>query len=166
MTIARCLVDRSKCQWEVDFTDGPAAADRGLQRHKELRHPETLHVEPSEPQVPHVPQPMQQLANVDWWAQVMDGIARLAAESLRSGEPFTVFEVARFGVGEPINPQYDWGKATRDAVHLELIEHATDSEGRELSTRSPRPATKGSLVSLWRPGPAIAGRRQVRSETA
>lgn len=166
MTIARCLVDPSKCQWEVDFADGPAAADRGLQRHKERSHPETLPVEPAAPSEPHVPQPLPQLASVDWWAQVIDGIARLARESLRTGEPFTVFEVARFGVGEPVNPQYDWGKATRDAVHLELIEHATDSEGRELATRSPRPATKGSLVSLWRPGPAIAGTRRTRSQTA
>jgi hypothetical protein len=166
MTIARCLVDRSKCQWEVDFADGPAAADRGLERHKARCHPETMPTEPTEPVEPHVPQPLQQLANVDWWTQVMDGIAQLARESLRTGEPFTVFEVARFGVSEPINPQYDWGKATRDAVHLELIVHATDGEGRELSTRSPRPATKGSLVSLWRPGPAITGTPKTRSQSA
>lgn len=167
MTIARCLVDPSSCVWEVDFPAGPAAADRGLQRHKERRHPDAVPADEAASSEPRVPQPVPQLANVDWRTQSLDGIAQLARDSMRTGEPFTVFEVEKFGVGEPINPRYDWGKLTRDAVHLELIEHARDSEGHELSTRSPRPATKGSLVSLWRAGPTITGRRPAkRSETA
>jgi hypothetical protein len=161
MTIARCT--EAPCGWEVDFPDGPDAAQRGLDRHREFRHD----IAPPAVEAPHVPVPVKQLAHVDWRTQALDALAQLARGSLRTGEPFTVFEVAKYGVGEPINPQYDWGKLTRDAAHLGLIQHATDADGHELSTRSARPATKGSLVSLWGPGHAITGHRSTpRSDTA
>lgn len=143
-------------RWEQDLP--PNRAQQALDAHQAAHHGIT----PPTPDPDHVPQPVTQLAHVDWWTSAIDAIARLARESMRTGEPFTVFEVARYGVGEPINTRTDWGKLTRDAAHQGLIEHAKDAAGHELSTRSARPATKGSLVALWVAGPAITGRPSTR----
>lgn len=159
--IFKCLIcpDQDK-RWEQDLP-----ADRGqkaLDAHQQAHHG----VLPPAPDPDHVPQPVQQLAHVDWWTHAIDGIAQLARESLRTGEPFTVYEVTKYGVGEPSNPRTDWGKVTRDAEHQQLIIHATDGEGRHLAGPSKRPGVNGSLVSLWRPGPAVTGKRPSRSDTA
>lgn len=163
MTLAKCT--HTDCNWEVDIPGDEFAADAARVRHEARRH---LSTPPSTPlhQLGQPAEPIAQLANVDWWARAIDGLTQLARESMATGEPFTIYEVSRFGVGEPLNPRTDWGKFARDAEHLRLIVHARDEKGRELSTRSVRPATKGSLVALWQPGPAITGAPKTRSDTA
>lgn len=155
MIVGCTLCPDQESRWEQDL---PAdRAQQALDAHQQRQHSDLVSKPELDPE-PHVPVPVQQLANADWWTQAIDGIGKLAQESLRTGEPFTVYDIARHGIGEPANPRTDWGKLTRDAQHLRLIAHATDSEGRELTTRSHRPATKSSLVFQWVAGPAITGR--------
>jgi hypothetical protein len=153
MTIAKCTIG---CPWEFDVPGDEFAADEARVRHESLRCPNRV-PSTSAASLParvlgEPVEPVRQLPSVEWRTRALDALVQLAATKAT----FTVFEIAEYGVGEPPAPRTDWGKLTRDAEHMGFIRHARDNEGRELSARSQRPATKGSLVSVWTAGKAIA----------
>lgn len=138
MTVIRCKADPTSCVWEVDFADA-AEGQRGLDRHLAFRHP-------SSPPVLHrSPEPVSQLASVAWETTAIDALQHLA----RTRAEFTVYDVHDFGVGEPIDPQYDWGRLTRKARHLGIIEPVVLPDGSEKAVQSRRPGTRASLVKVW-----------------
>lgn len=137
------------CPWQVEFAT-PAAAVKGRDRHERLRHPSDALT--ARQDIPEDERRIPQLASADWRLQALEALRRLARERAE----FTVYDVADFGVGQPLRPQFDWGKLTRDAAHLGLIRHALDADGREKSTRSKRPGTKSS------PGRGLDGRPRGR----
>lgn len=150
MTIARCT---QGCGWEVDVPGDEFDADAGRVRHEQQRCPNRP-ATPSEPShtLGEPAQPIRQFPSNEWRTKALDALADLA----RTRPRFTIYEVVELGVGEPPNPSKDWGILTRDAEHMGLIKHARDDTGREMSERSKRPATKGSLVFVWTAGKAIA----------
>lgn len=137
MTIASCYL----CPWEIDILGGQESADRARDRHVVLRHGQTT----PETTSGVAPAPSTR-DSADWRTQALDAIAQLAA----TGREFTVYEVAELGVPEPPNPQTDWGLLTRDARHLGLIDPVKNEDGSPKAVESKRPATKGSLVKVWR----------------
>lgn len=145
--IASCRL----CPWEVQFNNADAAA-KGRERHEQMRHPSPALTAPQD--IPEDERRIPQLASADWRLQALEALRRLAQERAE----FTVYDVADFGVGQPLRPQFDWGNLTRDAAHLGLIKHAVDESGHEKATRSKRPGTKSSLVAVWTAGHAVRRR--------
>ena len=142
MTIAHC----PHCSWEVDVFGTREAADRARDRHIALRHPGSIVSDPDDISRPAQAQLIPSLASADWRTQALAAVEKLAA----TGHPFTIFDVAHYGVEEPPDPAHDWGRLARDARHLGLIEPVKDEAGDDKAVPSKRRETKGSLVKVWR----------------
>lgn len=139
MTLTNC----PHCSWDQDIFGDQAAADRARDRHIALRHPDAVVDDPDAlPQTPMLPT----LASANWRTQALTAVEQLAA----TGHPFTIFDVAHYGVTEPPDPAHDWGRLARDARHMGLIEPVKDEAGFDRAVPSKRPETKQSLVKLWR----------------
>jgi hypothetical protein len=113
------------CAWEQEYRD-QETANRKLAVHRQARHGD----KPLDGVV--------QLDTVNWRQRALDAIRILAA----SGEDFALSEIHTMGVGEPLNPRYDWGNLSRD-VHRLGIAHPVDY------ALSKRPETRKSSVRKW-----------------
>lgn len=142
MTIIGC----SHCTWEQEILGSQSAAERARDRHVALRHPNAIVDDPDALPMAAQAQLIASHASADWRTQALTVIEKLAA----TGHPFTVFDVAHYGVPEPPDPAHDWGRLARDARHIGLIEPVKDEAGDDKAVPSKRPETKGSLVKLWR----------------
>ena len=79
----------------------------------------------------------------DWWNSIArQAFQAAAAESYRTGRPFTSYEVTdRFGVPEP-EEKRAWGPIVKTAERAGLVQHAG-------WVRSPRPTGHRTPVSQW-----------------
>jgi hypothetical protein len=123
MTLTRCR-HTPPCDWQIDV---PAqAVDRREAVHMQVRHG----AGPLDTVI--------QLDPVKWRTQAIEAIRQLVAR----GTDFALFEVHDFGVGDPPDPQHQWGLLSRD-IHRLGIAHPVDF------MRSTRPGTKQSSVRKW-----------------
>lgn len=113
------------CPWEQLYPDADVA-QRGFATHRHVKHGET---DPSTP----VP-----ITSGEWEERATAAVKILAARD----EDFAMYEIHDLGVGEPPNPQYDWGRfSTR--IHSKGIAHPVAYD------LSKRPGTNRSSVRKW-----------------
>lgn len=80
-----------------------------------------------------------------WWNAAWAAVITEA----RTGAPFTIYDAARrHGVGQPPNPQADWGSLTSRMAADRLITPVGWTHGH-------RPTTNASGVRVWRGTAAI-----------
>lgn len=80
------------------------------------------------------------LEDLDWNADAMDALQRVAAE----GQPFTAYSLTQAGLREPPNANM-WGQLFREAKRLHIIKPTWPAY-----VPSPRPTRKGGVCAQWK----------------